>query len=196
MHNFSVNVPSLLLLAWLSADQKQRDDLLQLQQAEEWRRHNGKQLITVAIEQELARVDADQRGAPLFLHLLRHQVARMDLDCVEWALCGKQGVYLAQDAVPYTADAARDAFAAKSVTQVVQEALAAQSPLRSYLQAVLWGGIEPEKAGIILQQWFLREAHALCAVFPSFLMPQLLQVSLQQIAWEKLATWLPNREDS
>ena len=196
-YSFGVDVPSLLVLAWLASRSEHRNAVVQPECASEpWRqRQNGAEMIETILEQELAtQADQAHRYAPVFLQLVRHQFARVDFDSVEWALRGENAVYFKEDAIPGIVDKERKAFATQPATQVARDALASHEPLRGYVQSVLGRGVSKiEQSGSILQHLFLREADTMFSPLPgAFLLRELLYHSLQHIEWEQLASWLLN----
>lgn len=196
MYTFAVNVQDLILLAWLASDEIRFHAIMQVERDRQCGKHrkNGSAVIEDMLEQELHRIQQDHQMCSIISQLLRHQFAHLQIDNVRWALCGQNGVYYRKDALPRDVDETKNAFASRSETQVLCDALTDRRnlPLREWLRTQLrtWRPGQRQEhdddKGELLQRLFVHAIEAAVLAAPGdFLIVELLRVSLVAIDWHE-----------
>ena len=197
MHSFSANTETLIVAAWLASSPQRHGAIIQKDPEQAlWHRTDGAKIIASLLDEELREIDWGSACGPVYQRLLRHRIARVELDILTWAIRGEAGIYFKEGYLPSHPDKAQEEEAARSETAVLWEAITVNDRLLRRLKRMSqgWQSNVHQGAQALRTYFRLHMPHLLIGpTTSSFLMLELLLFSLQQIDWGEIAVSLLGR---
>jgi hypothetical protein len=186
MHSFSANTETLLVAAWLASSPQRYGAIIQKDPEQAlWHRTDGAKIIANLLDEELEQIDLDSVCGPVYQRLLRHHIARVELDMLTWAIRGEAGIYFKEGK-------AQEEEAKRSETAVLWEAITANARLLSKLKRMSqqWHSNIRRGAQVLRTSFRLHTPLILRSTTTSFLLLELLLFSLEQVDWGEIAASL------
>ncbi len=195
MHSFSANTETLIVAAWLASSPERHGAIIQKDPEQAlWHRIDGAKMIANLLDEELEQVaDWNSICGPAYQHLLRHHIARVELDILTWAIRGEAGMYFKEGYLPSNPDKAQEEEAERAETAVLWEAITANERLRHRLKRMSKEWQNDIRRGAQDLRIYFHLHLPLLLIRPlttSFLMLELLLFSLQQVDWGEIAASL------
>jgi hypothetical protein len=194
MHSFPANTETLLVAAWLASSPQRHGAIIQKDPEQAlWHRTDGTKIIASLLEEELRRIDWDSVCGPVYQRMIRHSIARVELDILTWAIRGEAGIYFKEGYLPSHPDKTREEEAARPETAILWEAITANERLLRRLKRMSQQWQSNLRQGAQALRIYFRLHTPLLMIRPtttSFLMLELLLFSLEQIDWGEIAASL------
>ncbi len=193
MTNFSANTETLLVAAWLAISPQLYEAIIQKDPEEARRtRIDGPKVITRLLDEELGQIEWDSVCGPVYQRLLSHQIARVDLDILTWAIRGDHGICFKENHRYSSPDKTREEEAARSETSVLWEAMSDNERLLGRLKRMSRQFQNNVQVGAqILWTYFRLHTPLLVrSTSTSFLLLELLLFGLQRVDWGEIAASL------